>query len=69
MHVRATVEPSQLRVVPPSVVIVADMQGPVEVFDAVEQEPQGEPTSLYRVALVLHDQPKLVDLVRDAAML
>jgi hypothetical protein len=49
VHVRATVEESNLRFVPPSIVIVADVTGLVKVLDAVDQESQGESSEALEV--------------------
>ncbi len=68
MHVRAAIEPANLGLVPTFVVIVAHVAGLVQVLDAVEQEPQREPTLLDRLALIFHDEPKLVDLVHHATL-
>jgi hypothetical protein len=51
------------------VVVVADVAGLMKVLDAVEQEPQGEPTLLDRLALIADDLGKLVDLVDYATVL
>jgi hypothetical protein len=68
MHIRATVEPTDLRLVSALIVVVADMARLVKIVDAVEQEATREPTLLDGLALVLHDLAELVDLVHDAAM-
>jgi hypothetical protein len=57
-----------LGIVPPSVVIVADMTWLMQVLDAVEQEPQREPSLLDRLGLVADHLPELVDLVHDTAV-
>jgi hypothetical protein len=58
-----------LRVVAPSVAIVADMAGLVHVLKTVNQETQREPSFLDRLALVADDFAKLVYLVHDATEL
>jgi hypothetical protein len=45
------------------------MAGPVHIFDTVNQEPQGKPPILDRLAFVLDDESELVDLVDHAAHL
>ena len=41
MEVRATVEESNLEGVPALVVVLADVERHVQVFDQVDEEPQG----------------------------
>jgi hypothetical protein len=69
MQVGAAVEPPHLEGVTALVVVLADMQGHVEVLDAMEQEPEGEPAILDRLARVLQGHPELVDLVHDTTLL
>ena len=69
VQVRSAIEPSHLRVIPPSVVIVADVQGLVEVADKVNDEAKGEASLLDRLARVLQDRSELGDLVHDEAFL
>jgi len=68
MHIGAAVEPANLGLVPAFVVIVADVARLVEILDAMEQEAERKPTFFDRLALILHDQPKLVDFVDDATL-
>jgi hypothetical protein len=39
VHVAAAIEEPDLRVVPPAIVVVADVQRHVKVFDEVNEEP------------------------------
>jgi hypothetical protein len=39
MHVASAIEPSDLRLVPPLVVVVGDVARLVQVLDAVNEEP------------------------------
>ena len=68
MHVRPAIEEPNLGVVATTIVVVADVHRHVHVLDAVNEEPQGEPTILDRLGLVLEGRPELVDLVDDAAV-
>jgi hypothetical protein len=48
MHVGTAGEEPNLSVVPPSVAVVADVQGLVKVADQVDDEPQGDASFLDR---------------------
>jgi hypothetical protein len=69
VQVRTTIEAPHLGIVPISVVVVADMTWLMHILDEMDQEPQGEPPILDRLALVLQRRPEPVDLVDHAAVL
>jgi len=69
MHVGTAVEEPDLRIVPPAVAVVADMQGLVEIADQVDEEPERLAPFLDRSGRVLQGRTELPDLADDASLL
>ncbi len=61
-------EPADLEVVPALVVVLADVQGHVEILDQVDEEPQGLTPLLDRAGSILEHHLQLPDL-RDGEAL
>ena len=69
MHVGALVEELNLGVVPPSVVVVPDVQRHMQVFDQVDEESECKASLRDRTVRVLENRPELPDLGHDVTLL
>lgn len=69
MHVGSTIVEPDLCVGPAAIMVVADMAGLMHVLNAMDKEPEREPTILDGLSRVLQGRPKLIDLGHDATVL
>jgi hypothetical protein len=69
VHVAPPGEEADLRVVPTSVAVVADVQWLVKVPDQVDEEAKGNAAFLDRPGRVPEGRLELVDLLDDAALI